>query len=129
MDPETLLSRWLSIIQPMPACLQGLMPAFIPRSAAKADTPSGHEGRGMHSDPPPSSPLSLWRSRDGGPFMESNQDPRLQIPLFFTLLFTSSPLLLAFFLSFVRGLFAVVEYTVRCSCSLPEGRGKLGRAP
>lgn len=95
MDPETLLSCLLlgkqSVSQPRPACLQGLRAAFIPRSAAKVDTPPGHDERGMHSDPPPSSPLSLQRRRDGGPFMESNQDPRQQIPLFFILLFTSSP--------------------------------------
>lgn len=100
MDLETPLSCLLlgqqSISQPRPACLQGLRPAFIPGSAAKADTPPGHEERGMHSDPPPSSPLSLQRSRDGGPFMESNQDPRHQIPLFFILLFTSSPFALFF---------------------------------
>lgn len=80
-----------SISQPRPACLQGLRPAFILHSVAKVDTPPGHEEGGMHSDPPPSSPLSLQRSRDGGPFMESNQDPRHQILLFFILLFTSSP--------------------------------------
>lgn len=95
MDPEApqscLLLGQQSISQPRPACLQGLRPAFIPRSSAKADTPPGHEERGMHSDPPPSSPLSLQRSRDGGPFMESNQDPRHQISLFSIPLFTSSP--------------------------------------
>lgn len=34
-----------------------------------------------------------------------------------------------FFLSSVRGLFAVVEYTVRSSRSLPEGCGEPGRSP
>ncbi|KAM7409082.1 hypothetical protein PAMA_002673 [Pampus argenteus] len=95
MDPETspscLLLGQQSISQPRPACLQGLRPAFIPCSAAKDDTPPGHEERGMHSHPPPSSLLSIQRSRDGGPFMETNQDPRHQIPLFFIRLFASSP--------------------------------------
>lgn len=90
-----LLLGQQSVSRPRPSCLQGLRLAFIPRSAAKANTPPGHEERGMHSDPPPSSPLSLQRSRDGGPFVESNQDPRHQLSLFFIVLFT----LLLFFLS------------------------------
>lgn len=123
-DPETsescLLLGQQSISQPRPACLQGLRPAFIPHSAAKADTPPGHEERGMHSDPPPSSPLSLQRSRDGGPFMESVQDPRHQIPVFHPSLY------LLTLCAFVRGLFAAVEYTLWRSHSLPEGHGGLG---
>lgn len=106
MDLENLLSVSLSgqqgFSQPRPACLQGLRSVFIPLSAAKADTPPGHEERGMHSDPPPSSPRSLQRSEDGGPFMENNQDPRQQIPLFFVLLLTSSALCLLFSLLCAR---------------------------
>lgn len=37
--------------------------------------------------------------------------------------------LLASFSPLCKGLFAVVEYTVRCSRSLPEGCGELGRGP
>lgn len=120
---------WANAAQLSTACLQGLRLAFIPLSAARACTPPGHEGRGMHSNPPPSSPLSLQRSRDGGPFMESNQDPQasdLSVfhPSLYLLTFCSF-----FSLSFVRGVFAVVEYTLQLSRSLAEGRAMLGWGP
>lgn len=64
--------------------------------------------------------------------MESNQDPRHYIPLFFIPLFTFSPFCSVFFfpsLPFVQGLYAVVGYTMRSSRSLPERRGEAGRGP
>lgn len=109
---------------------RGSDPLFICRSTAKVDTPPRHEDIGMHPDPPPSFPIPLQRRSGGGPFMESNQDPRHYIALFFIAVFTFSPFALFFSpcLSPLRsGLCAGVEYTMRSSRSLPEGCGGAGQ--
>ena len=61
------------------------------------------------------------------PLWKPTKTPGIRSLCFSSLSLPPHPLL--FFLPFVRGLFAVVEYTVRCSRSLPEGRGELGRGP
>lgn len=115
-----------SISLPRPVCLQGLRPAFIPCSTAKVDTPPGHEERGMYSNPPPSSfspEEQGWRPLYG-------KQPRPQASyhsVFHPCLYLLT--LCSFFLAFVQGLYAVVEYTMRCSRSVPQGHGELGRGP
>lgn len=62
--------------------------------------------------------------------MESNQDPRHYIPLFFILLFTFSPFCSFFsLLAFVQGLYAVVGYTMRSGRSLPSAVARQAGAP
>lgn len=61
------------------------------------------------------------------PLWKATKTPGIRSFCFSSFSLLPHPLL--FFLAFMRGLFAVVEYTVRCSRSLPEGWGERGRGP
>lgn len=76
-------------------------------------------------------PLPLQSRSSGGPFMESNQDLRHYIALFFIRRLYLLTLCSLFFSPSLwplcSGLCAAVEYTMRSSHSLPEGCGGAGQ--
>lgn len=96
-------------------------------SACLLDTPSGHEERGMHSKPPPSSltpKKHRWRPLYGTRPRPAGSDS-LSLSVFVC---TTSPL--ALFLAFVRRLYTQQEST-QCgeAADLPEGHTGPGRGP
>lgn len=111
---------------------RGSDPLFIRRSTAKVDTPPRHEDIGMHPDPPPSFLFPYRGEAAEAPLWKATKTPGITSLCFSSAVFTFSPFALFFSPSLsplCSGLCAAVEYTMRSSRSLPEGRGGAGLGP